>query len=202
MKPQTKYVRNILKMYGQTPIGLAKSGKEWYLRAHYFARTLSEKYKVSLDKVCGVISCLSAGVSWETNMNDATKFIASHSLGLLARESMDAHNYSTYSANVFKAERICNSLSPVETHFSESTGAKTRHFYLNILAPKMNTGATIDRHAYAIALGNDAGQRPKIHPALYKRIENAYIIASERVGLLPHELQAITWVAYKQLNNI
>ncbi|WOB06453.1 LPD38 domain-containing protein [Piscinibacter gummiphilus] len=91
---------------------------------------------------------------------------------------------------------------------------KVRNFFNNILVPNSPNGhVTIDTHAVAAALlrplsGNSIevmhnfGGPSSAHAGLegtYALYEEAYHRAAERVGLLPREMQSITWEAVRGL---
>lgn len=100
------------------------------------------------------------------------------------------------------------------SNISEMLGGKhkVRNFYNNILAPNSKNGhVTIDTHAVAAALlrplsGNSIEVMHNFGGAknakmglegTYALYEEAYRRAAERLGLLPRELQSITWEAIR-----
>jgi len=197
--------RKLLFLYRKsTELRVRSSGMNWYLEAHKFALRLASTYGIGVDKAAGVISALSPMITWEQNKIDAEILISGWSAGVYVHDQNRVHNFSTYSKNVNKAEQILFTDQPVENFFSLKTGPKTLHFYLNILHPTKNTGVTIDRHVIAawegIKDGSGGSRRVTAHQ--YKKIESGYVSVANKVGILPHQLQAIIWVTYKQLNNL
>lgn len=176
---------------------LINQGKNWYKHANKLAQNLCLQYRISLDKCAGVISALSPGVTWEQNQTDATMLCQLYDLNL-HNDAFTHHRFSTYSRNVLKAVEILNSdKKPIEYFSNNQCGFKTRHFYLNILEPKNNNGVTIDRHALAVSLGLNASPKQGLTKNQYYNCSDHYERIAGKVGVLPHELQAITWVAYK-----
>lgn len=176
---------------------LVKQGKNWYKEANQLAHNLCLQYRISLDKCAGVISALSPGVTWEQNQRDAQMLCQLYDLNL-HNDAFEHHRFSTYSRNVLKAIEILNGTKEVESYFeAKYHGFKTRAFYLNIFRPSEVTMVTIDRHARAIALGLNKSEKAKVQRTEYYELSKHYQRIANKVGLLPHELQAVTWVAYK-----
>lgn len=180
---------------------LVKRSKQWYLDANAFAQELSLKYRISLDKCAGIIASLSPAISWEQNKIDAEMLAQLYDLNL-HNEALTHHRFSTYSRNVLKAIEILNQDKQPIVHFSNpKCGFKTRYFYLNILEPKKVTGVTIDRHAVAIASGSNKSYKAGLTPKQYRDYADQYIQIAKEFNMMPHELQAVTWVAYKHAND-
>lgn len=177
--------------------GLLTEGKNWYIEAHNFAFILSQTYQINLDKVCGIVAALSPGVTWEQNKRDAEVLAQAYDLNL-HNEVRDHHYFSTYGQNVMKAIDILNSDFPPINFFSkEQSGHKTKAFYLNILNPIEDGSVTIDRHALAIAEGYNTSKPRSLTKNQYRVFEAMYKTAASQLGLIPSQLQAVTWVAYK-----
>lgn len=194
--------RRILNLYRKAGGAAKREGMNWYADANRFALHLASTYGVTVEKCAGVISALSPGITWETNKRDAEILIAGVCAGILVDDQKQTHRFSTYWRNVVKAEQILFTEGPVVDLFSERTGPKTLAFFLNILHPTKATRVTIDRHAIAIWSGDGESGRRGIHLAQYKRIEADYVKAAKKIGILPHTLQAVTWVMYKRIKNL
>jgi hypothetical protein len=182
---------NILNLFNSATASQLAEGLNWYQSAHNHAVKLSEQYNVSLSKVCGVISALSPATNWHKNIKDTEELLKGNS----------THKFSTYGQNVLKAYKILNASleMDIELFFNLKTGAKTFNFYKNILNPKCINYVTIDRHAYAIWVGSDTGSGAKaINLKLYREIAADYIAVAEQVGITPLQLQAVTWVVYRE----
>jgi hypothetical protein len=59
----------------------------------------------------------------------------------------------------------------------------------------------IDRHAIKIAYGQMSAKPIIITEFRYREASKAYRLVAERNGLTAHQVQAITWVAYKRIVN-
>ncbi len=104
-------------------------------------------------------------------------------------------------------------------NISEQLGSehKVRNFYNNIVAPNTPFGdATMDTHAVAAAhlMPFGSGARPVLHnfgsggapssgplgiSGLYHAYLDAYTAAAKEVGLMPRQMQSITWEAIRQI---
>ena len=187
-----RLTNNILRYYTEN-----NEAKVWYNEAKAFAKDLQEQYpQYSLFNIVGVISALSPQTSWTLNKVYAKRFL---------KDKLNATANTTANKNkankCLEAKTICEVLTILN-------GNKTKAFYLNILMPNKQTSVTIDRHAIAISL-----QRPSKTRALsdnearvsnnqYKALEQAYINAANKLGILPQQLQAITWVNYRELRGL
>jgi hypothetical protein len=117
-------------------------------------------------------------------------------------------------STIAKAISIFNDGSASNISEQLGTKHKVRNFFNNILVPKSKNGhVTIDTHAVAAALlrplsGNSlevmqnfGGTSNAISglQGTYALYEEAYRRAAEELGLLPRELQSITWEAVRGL---
>jgi hypothetical protein len=196
--------RNLLSIYKKSTFCALQNGVKWYEQANNYACELANKYGLPVEKSAGIISALSPMITWEQNKRDAEVLIQGLTLGIDTSEQYKVHRFSTYSKNVIKGEQIFYSDQPVVNFFSDKTGPKTLSFFLNILRPTEQTRVTIDRHAIAAWQGvkDGTGGSRRVTTAQYKKIESDYVSVANKVNLLPHQLQAIIWVTYKQLNNL
>lgn len=195
-------MENIIKLYRKAKREHIEAGLNWYRNASAYAEQLAEAYGVSYDKVCGVISALSPGCSWEINKRDAEKLIFLHVHEL--HEELSEARIATYGQNIIKALSILEhaGLETIAEKFFPGvrSGQKTRAFYLNIFDPENDEPVTIDRHAIAIYEGFKTSISKGLTPRQYDRIAEAYRAAAKRLGILPQQLQAVTWVAHKEIN--
>lgn len=114
---------------------------------------------------------------------------------------------------------VINLMNPDQTALSESLGTqnKVRNFYNNIFEPMSDKGfVTIDTHAVAAGLLKPlAGGSTEVthnfgglgtanssitgHKGTYSLYEEAYKLAAKERGILPREMQSITWEAVRGL---
>ena len=184
----TKTVNNILRVFDEADC----NGYDWYIQAHEFARGLAGKYllpkkdadKQALTKVCGIIASLSPLKTWEQNKIIAEGFL---------RDGKVKH------IKLFKgkAKDILLSDGNIDTVAEILNGNKITSFFLNILDPYNNTAVTIDRHAVSIAIGENID--PVMTDNQYEFFVNAYRIAATKRNVRPSQMQAITWVKWREL---
>lgn len=173
-------VDNILRIYNQGDLNDA----DWYEEAHQLANIWwGNMDGVAYNKITGVIAALSPQKSWNDNKKLAFNFICGIEKGH-TKVMLDKARRILYEAN--SDEEILDILN----------GEKTKSFFLNITYPNLNTGVTVDRHAVAIALGKSLDNY-SMTVKQYNFFSRCYLMASIKVGRLPHEVQAITWVKWR-----
>lgn len=173
-----RYVNNIIAAYNAATEEQKIKGKGWYPEAHALALSLAAGDVV---KGAGVIAALSANKSWSENVRLATRTF---------REGVPSGHTA---ANLFKAERILKGDDPADVL---PMHAKTGNFYRCILDPSDPEPVCVDRHAHDVAVGKAYGDadRGLSSKGRYDALADAYRRAAARLGIVPSELQAITWV--------
>ena len=195
----TQHVRNILKVYRRaTPEDVA-NGLEWYDRAKRYASIISNLSGVNLNTVVGVMAALSPNNRWERNVKDTERMVWAWVRG----EDLTDFKVSCYNTMKAKAWSILeDDLTDDTDILTRLNGQKIRSFYSNI---RGLDEVTIDGHAYNIALGIRQGltsDKTNMGKKLYREMQSAYVKAAKRVGVKPHELQAITWTTWKREHGI
>lgn len=176
-------IANVLAVYdraGETD----RANRVWYEAAHTFCVGLSRRYNVSIQTAAAVVAVLSPRLEWGLNMRYAELYL----------ETGDAPTFFSTKA---KLARIMAG----ETLDQVQKGRKVAAFYDNIVNPTTSRKVTIDRHAYDIAeglSGTNQDRKALDRKGVYDEIEAAYVEAAAKVGILPHELQAVVWVAHKR----
>lgn len=191
MPPQ--YKNNIRKMYRRSTEQDRIEGLKWYISAYGEAIRLSERYRTTVEEAAKTIAILSPGVKWEVNLVDAEIMLANWRAGQL----IDDFPVSTYRKNKQKAWQYLT--ESIEYKQPTVSGFKTYNFYLNILHPEQALGVTVDRHAYRVAIGKPRSGSVALSKTLYRTVSQAYATVAREVGILPHELQAVVWCAYRRL---
>ena len=188
-------INNIIDTYNQSTPAEISQGYSWYETAHIFALGLSEHADITLRQSAGIIAALSPQTSWALNQVMATDLVTNgttHGLPL----------------SVSRATAILHSATendPFPDPLEILGGPKVRSFYANILDPYTANAVTIDRHAHAIAIGHvPSTQEAKTldRKGYYERCAAAYIQLADTLKMLPHELQAITWITHRRQKGI
>ena len=167
-------------------------GVNWYVNMRAWIEGVAESYDIPMYKACGIFAALSPQQSVELNK-------------ALFKQFLRDGNASHYALLVNKCKDILD--APNEYQVCKIlNGNKIRAFYLNILHPDKLTGVTIDRHA--VACVTQTPKRVEAIPQLsmtdnqYKGFKQVYIDVANEVGLLPQELQAVTWETYRRLRDL
>lgn len=178
--------RNILATYRKASDAQRADGMAWYVEAHALAVTLARSADHDVLRAAGVISALSPQMDWNRNQTLAIRTyaeggIASGCLGVSVR----------------KADAIYNGADVVET----LKAPKTTAFALVIADPTNTHDVVIDRHAMSVAHGRqttDAEMAALGRKGQYEAYATAYRKAAAEVGITPSQMQAVTWVVWRE----
>lgn len=180
------FVMNILAMYLRATDAEVASGMSWYDDAHALALDLTGG---DAWKGAGVIAAFSPLTPWDRNV-------------FLARtlfENGGVMEGGTLKNSINAAVRIYNG----EHTLDVLRGDKVRAFASAIADPANSTIATIDRHAYDIAMGAyHTDDTRKIGKRVFRELSDAYCEAAELAGISVAQMQAITWVAHRRIKGI
>lgn len=165
------------------------AGSQWYARGRdIILRKIARPLGLAPSVACGVAAALSPACSWPTCVADTWA---------VANQRWSA-TVSTYGDNKFKALLILNG-APPESVLGDQ---KVFCFWDNLMNPGTSRRVTIDRHAWRVAFGRDIGPdvigKASKTAGAYARASEAYTRVADRVGLLPLEVQAITWLGFKE----
>lgn len=195
------YEENIVQCWIKASKEDVKEGKEWYYNVHKHCIYLANSYGIDSTSVMGVVAALSPGSSWELNLTNTRKLIELY----LDNPNQDIENLKhigTYGKNnVLKAWQILQGVSSLDV----LGGNKVRDFFICIAIPDNKHTVVIDRHALSIALGvplSDTSMRYINSDRKYKFIASRYIYVAKVLGVLPNQLQAVTWVYWRRIHNV
>ena len=201
----TMDIKNILAMYMQaTPVD-TQEGTVWYNNAHQICVALSDKYKLPLSTVVGVVSALSPNNKWDRNIMDAENIIRAY-VG-----EYDYPKVCTFTGNKDKAITILEcEIDSSDNICAILKGNKTIAFFRGILTDGQCDEITVDGHAFNIWRGmyTSLNEVPAISNKLYKTVSDAYKQAAETINNLEGtkysaaQIQAITWVAHRRINGV
>lgn len=198
------YAVNILAKYDRTDEVLRAAGREWYRAAHRDCLNLAHKHGLRLEQIAGAAAAISPGMRWELVLDYVGRLAAY----TLKRRKLD-FNVPTYSRLFVERAQAClrGKRAPLEA----LGGPKVTAFYMLLVDPSNGVEVCVDGHAYNIALGIKANIRgagaevtAKVGGRLtlrrYGLVADAYRAAAAARGLLPHEMQAVTWVQHRQID--
>ncbi len=179
---------NLLECIAQASDDAETEGLAWYLSAHSIAADLASRHGVTVRQAAGVLAALSPQTGWSENIRLADQALS------------DGEASGHYQDACDKADAILSGADPADV----LGGRKVRSFFTNILFPLRPGAVTVDRHCVDLL----AGERGYVNSRILERIGAYATCASvvrdvaRELGLLPHQVQAIAWVAWRQLHDV
>lgn len=174
------YAVNIMSTYKRATPSELLDGIGWYARARDLALELTP------DNVwigAGVLSALSPFKRWDINVRIARVSISTG----IAQGNMPMHNAI--------AQKVIDGVPTLDA----INGPKTRSFAIAIATGGNGAIATIDRHAYDIAMAKiHTDKERKINKTVYREMAAAYQECGDYLGIAVNDIQAITWVTWKR----
>lgn len=177
-------VANVLSVYNGASADNIREGLSWYLDAHTEAHRLTPGDPA---KGAGILAALSPMNGWQNNKNKARQLIA---------QNGDGTGCGLY-RNVAKAVAIFEGADPLDV----LGGDKVRAFYQTILDPFGDIDPVIDRHAFDIAVGERTDEKRRgilSRKGVYSEFAHVYREAAKIAGIGSAQMQAITWVAWRE----
>jgi hypothetical protein len=175
-------VQHIVRLYREaTPDQLAR-GLDWYQEAHSLALALSPN---DVLKAAGVISALSPLKTWDINQKLAIRAFAD----------------GTATGHMPHNNDLANRILAGENTIDVLKGDKTRNFAQVIANPTDQCAVVVDRHAFDVAINevtNDKIRGQLKNKGEYDKFANAYREAARIVGASPSQVQAVTWVVWRE----
>jgi hypothetical protein len=175
---------NILAVYRTASAEQIAQGMEWYSVANATANAFAQQSGYSLEQCAAVIAATSPNNGWGANKRLAGKVIDAKG------QKRDGY----FKANLDKANRVLNGEPIEEVLTSQKVGA----FYAGIATNGLTDVVCVDRHAYCIAV-DDRSQTNNVSltPKRYNLVADAYREAAELIGITAAQVQAITWVVWR-----
>jgi len=167
-------------------------GLAWYYNQHHILQALAVKYHVPITAVCGACAAISPGLPWFRNLQDTETLLSNP-------DNVIVGVYGKL--NQQKALAILSGKNPLDILGLNSNYPKVLSFYLNLAYPDKDLAVTIDRHMKCAAF-NITEERDKNAPVRiveYREISAAVREIAEDNRLLPHQVQAIIWVTWRNL---
>jgi len=193
-----KMIYNICSVYRDADETQHAEGLLWYSDAQKAAHDIAVKYGIAVYLGVAVIAALSPNNKWSRNVINADMLIGA----FLRGDGIDAVKVSTYHAMKKKAWDILAARPDYEGAKTMLKGQKITSFFMDIMG---EFNVTIDGHARNIAYGERVGltdDRTNIGVREYRALQAAYEEAARRVGLMPYQLQAITWRVWRDRHGI
>ena len=193
-----KMIYNIVSVYRDADETQHAEGLLWYPNAQKAAHDIAVKYDIAVYLVVAVIAALSPNNKWSRNLTNADALIGAFIRG----DGIDSVKVSTYHKMKQKAWDILAARPDYDGAKAMLKGQKITSFFMDIMG---EFNVTIDGHARNIAYGERVGltdDRTNIGVREYRALQAAYEEAARRVGLMPYQLQAITWRVWRDRHGI
>ena len=193
-----KMIYNIVSVLRDSDETQHAEGLLWYPNAQKAAHDIAIKYDIAVYLVVAVISALSPNNKWSRNLTNADALIGAFIRG----DGIDSVKVSTYNKMKAKAWDILAARPDYDGAKKMLKGQKITSFFMDIMG---EFNVTIDGHARNIAYGERVGltdDRTNIGVREYRALQAAYEEAARRVGLMPYQLQAITWRVWRDRHGI
>ena len=191
-------VSNILAVYNGATADNIRFGLSWYTIAHNEALRMGNGNARYLSRNAGIIAALSPMNGWTNNLRKAQALVS-----LRGRVTVEKGkpNGIGLGNNVAKAIAIYNGMDPLDV----LKGDKVTAFYRTILDPKGDIDPVIDRHAFDIAVGERTDEKRRgalSRKGVYAEFANAYREAAKIAGIGSAQMQAVTWIAWRNIHGI
>lgn len=174
----------VMHVYRAATDDQVAAGLSWYSAAHDVAAELDPG---NVRRAAGVLAALSPRVSWKRNQ-------------MLARLAYETGSASgTLGRSCQAADAILAGEDPLQV----LNGPKVRAFFTLIADPDDADAVCVDRHAVDVAVGLRLDEVDRsawyqlARGGLYERFAGCYRRAAERLGVLPGQVQAVTWVTWR-----
>ncbi len=155
--------------------------KNWYFDIHDYCKTLSDIYDVPLIKIAGIMSALSPNNTVRLNCISLEKFLKYNG----------NCKVTTFNGQKKKALAILNANNDITVEEIKVIlgGLKTRAFFDNIYRPHISQEVTVD--LWMIRWAKIDGS---LTPKRYRDVADKIRKQANKIGVLPHQLQAKIWV--------
>lgn len=187
-------VANILAVYNGATADNVRWGLMWYPTAHRQALAMGGGRAYHLSRNAGIVAALSPLNGWNNNLRKAREVISKRGRIEVVKGQPNGIGLGN---NVAKAIAIYNGAEPLDI----LNGDKVRAFYRTILDPTGDIDPVIDRHAFDIAVGEQTNEKRRgalSRKGVYHEFANAYREAAKIAGIGSAQMQAITWVQWRE----
>lgn len=187
-------VSNILAVYNGATADNVRFGLEWYSIANRAALSMGGGRAYHLNRNAGIIAALSPMNGWTNNITKARLVVSLRGKITVAKGQPNGIGLGV---NVAKAIAIYKGADPLDI----LNGDKVTAFYRTIVDPMGDINPVIDRHAFDIAVGeqtNDVRRGALSRKGVYLEFAMAYREAAKIAGIGSSQMQAITWVQWRE----
>ncbi len=186
---------NIKKVLHRADAVDISEGRVAYYRYREVCCRVAERYGYPVESIIACFAALSPNLDYRGNVRSLLSVVEGHKAGRPV-ETIKTAGYNAC------RDRAYSYLSGV-SFWDTVHGPKIRAFYQNILHPMSAEYVTIDGHAVNIVYGKVRPLKEVVRSKWkYPVVAEAYKVVAAKHGLIPNQLQAITWFTWKRINNI
>lgn len=194
MNTDTPNVANILSVYNGATAENIRFGLQWYTIAHNAALSMGGARAWHLNRNAGIIAALSPLNGWNNNIAKAREVVSLRGKITVVKGQPNGIGLGN---NVAKAIAIYKGADPLDI----LSGDKVTAFYRTIVDPNGDIDPVIDRHAFDIAVGEQTDNKRRSalsRKGVYAEFAHAYREAAAIAGIGSAQMQAITWVQWRE----
>ena len=170
-------------------------GMSAYQDYHNILKAVAETEGLPLNRVVAAFAALSPNTRIESNFKALFSLVKGYKQGLFPE---DINTFGYHHAKRRAYSYLCGG----KEFTALKTAPKTRAFYHNLLNPESALYVTVDGHAYNIWKGKRQPLKDvRMKKGVYVQISQDYKEVAQKTGLLPHQVQAITWYAWRNIKN-
>lgn len=161
--------------------------KKWYYEVHDHCEMLASKHNVPVIKVAAMMSVLSPQVTFVQNMTSLENYL----------ETGGDCTVSTFAKQKVKADNIYALDNATEENLKIiiGKGLKTLSFFENIYRPDTSMAVTVDLWQVRWAKSKRLiRMNDTLTDKRYRLIADSIVRRAKKLGMMPHEYQAVTWV--------
>jgi hypothetical protein len=199
----TKFHDNIISWFDAATPGEVQAGKEWYRDVNFFVKEQFAPHQAVLAS----LAIASPQQDWGR--------VKSAVYAYWRDEDYSLPGILGHAKEKIRAIRVADDTWP-----NYVKGLKTRAFCDNLQAPDTSLAVTIDRHAVCIPMvAHDPATASTVikgkalaewwkqrlgkvnlaNPAHYERFAGYYREVAQDLNLMPSQVQAVTWVAWRRI---
>jgi hypothetical protein len=194
MNRKSENYKNILRVLDAADPIDVNEGRIAYFRYNELLKRFADRYSLPFPIVCAAFAALSPNNDYLGNLRSLKTVIE----GFQSGRDRSRITVSTYG---HCRDRALKYLDGSADFLGTVKGKKIKNFYQNILNPIDPVPVTIDGHAVNLWLGKIQSVKDArgFH---YETVANDFRRAAIAENLIPNQVQAITWFAWKRINRI
>lgn len=172
-------ITNILKVY-QSALPHEYGSVSWYRDARTSIIQAAADCEIDPLVLTAMVAVLSPRMPWAKNIAAAVSVAKDEPLPGIMAVSLEKAYQIRYG------------------NLTALSGQKVENFFRNLWDPSDPEPVTVDVWADRVAAFDSRKANKGIGPKRYQEVAQAYRDAADRIGILPNQLQAITWTVARR----